>query len=176
MKLETVIVVKIWNWTDEDVNALFKPFIVSREAGKGGNGPTNGYAIFLFSMMDLWGSIFKSRFNVRNKNRENIADFLKRLKTQNADMYDFGSLALDTVADELRNNVIHNYGLRVVSTGNLREWLNIDINSNQQIINIQNTDDRWHIDCLRLKDDMLSVIEGWLIQNNYIHERERKYV
>ena len=166
MRPNTIEIRKIWEWTKDDTNSLFKPFILNNEPGGFGLGPSSGYAIYLFCMMDIWGSIFRNSFNKWGTGK-NIVDFLERLKQKYPDLYEFGDKQLLIVADELRNNVVHNYGLRVIESNNNREWLNIDVNSPMQVINIQD-DDRWHIDCMRLKDHLLEIIREWLLLNNYV--------
>ncbi len=158
---------KIWDWTQNDIEDLFKSFYINRSPGEGGYGPSSGYSIFLFSLMDIWGSIITDNFNVRKRSSKNIVEILKRLRSKYSSNYEFGRGKLEEVADELRNNLVHCYGLRFLDSGKKVEWLNIDVNNVGSIINIQNNK-RWHIDCMRLKDHLLEIIEDWLKTNNYI--------
>lgn len=157
---------KIWNWTQDDIENLFKGFFVNRSPGEYGVGPTNGYAIFLVSLMDIWGAIFRSRFG-KNEARQNIKELLKRFNEKYPTLYGYESNDQEKIADILRNNLVHNYGLRILSSGKIEDWLNIDVNSPGPIINLQDNG-RWHMDCMRLKNHLLIIIKDWLKTNNYI--------
>ncbi len=74
---------------------------------------------------------------------------------------------LDKISDKLRNNLIHYYGLKVLKTGNVEEWLEIIVNGVGPIIFL-NGSKRIQIDCFRLKAHILEIIKGWLKTNNYI--------
>ncbi len=166
MQPDRDIILKIWNWTMKDLEDLFKPFYIPLERGRHGSGPTNGYAIYLFSMMDLWGSIFRNKFNA-NEGRQNVSKFLNLLKEKYPDLYDFQGYRIGDLADKLRNNLSHNYGLRVISTGKIDEWLEIGVNLVGPVI-FKNNSGRLQIDCMRLKDHVYKIIEDWLKTFNYI--------
>jgi len=151
---------KIWDWTRKDIEDLFKAFCIPLEKGVLGSGPTNAYAIYLFCMIDLWGSIFLSKFGERNTG-QNVSHFLNLLNEKSPDLYRFEEGNLSNLADQLRNNLAHNYGLRVIKSNKIQEWLEINVNNVGPII-FTNDNGRIQIDCIRLKDHVLEIIEEWL--------------
>jgi hypothetical protein len=167
MKPSAEMIIKIWKWTEKDTEDLFKSFYIPSEVGHAGSGPTNGYAIYLFSMIDLWGSIFRNKFGDSNEASNNVAYFLKKLQEKYPDSYDFSFETIEKIADKLRNNLSHNYGLRVIKSDKVDEWLEIQVNGVGPAIFL-NDSKRIQIDCMRLKNHMLTLINEWLRTNNYI--------
>lgn len=158
---------KIWDWTQNDIENLFKGFYVEREPGMYGRGPSSGFTIFLVCLMDIWGSLMNDKFGDEKNEKANIGKILGMLRKQKPDLYQYEGEKQDELVIILRHNLVHNYGLKHLANNDLRFWLNIDVNSVGPIIN-QEAEGRWHIDCMRLKNDLLHIFEEWLRTNNYI--------
>jgi hypothetical protein len=154
---------KILKWTHNDTFLLSRGFSLG-PTGQGGSGPSNGFSIYLVTMMDVWGSIFREHFNDQNKKQyqKNIADFLKRLQNQYKELYVFDDE--QQLAEKLRNGLVHNYGLRILQTGDTEDWPTIDVDVTGPIID-KRPNDRWHVDCWRLKDHILEIIDRWVVDH-----------
>ena len=158
--LENDKILKIWDWTQNDIKRLFSVFSKTEP-----ENPTNGFAIFLVCVMDIWGSIFRDQFGDEDYGHcnNNIKVILERLYAYKAANYpDFSSGIPSSIVKTLRHNLVHQYGLSHYKTGFDADHLNIDFDGDQPAINQQASNNRWHIDCGKLKDDLLAVIEEWL--------------
>lgn len=151
-------ILKIWDWTQDDIQNLYSVFD-KRKA----ENPTNGYAIFLVAIMDIWGSIFRDQFGDESPRHSanNIEEVLKRLYQKNPSNYPDLPTAPQDIVKILRHNLVHQYGLAHYKNSSDAYHLNIDFDGVQPAINLQ-TNQRWHIDCDKLKNDLLVVIEDWL--------------
>ncbi len=159
---------KLWEWTKGDVKQLFEGFNLERL-----EGPSNGYTMFLFCLMDIWGSVMRDNFGdeTNGHSNQNVRLFLGSLANHKPGEYeitDSNGQITQGIVKELRHNLVHTYGLGVIKTNSKKDHPNVDISGKQKTINLQITNNRWHVDCRRLKNDILEVIEEWMQNKGYL--------
>ena len=167
IQLDSKNILKVWEWTQNDIQQLFAGFDLQN-----GTGPSSGYAIFLVSLFDIWGSIMLGAFGDETsghskRNIEKILNDLYQLSSANYPIKNPDGSFKEDLVTTLRHNLVHQYGLKHLSSGRTEQHLNIDITDSLPIIN-QQTNKRWHMNCLRLKDDFFTIIKTFLKQNNYL--------
>lgn len=157
------------DWTLSDIYSLSIGICPSGLKGGGGSGPSSGFAIYLACLMDTWGSIINKKFGIQNGDG-NVGIILKLLQDNNRNDYLYTKKEKGDLTNILRNNLVHNYGLKVLFEPDRPElWLNIDINSVGPVIDKR--DGRWHIDCWRLRDHFVLLIKDFAANPECYYEK-----
>lgn len=156
---------KLREWTNRDI----KSFLSITD----NNGyPSNGLAIYLACLMDIWGSVINKCFGAMNTTG-NVITILNLLEEKlGKEKYIFSRGDVDqkeNFASSFRHNLVHNYGLRILATSSDWDHPNIDTVSTPSVINPQDND-RWHIDCVTLAEDLNTVLNDW-VNTNYPQQK-----
>ncbi len=153
------LVAKLYTWTVRDLGLVFNRCFIYNPEEKRYEGPSSSYALLLACLIDLWGSIMRDKFDVRDESKENVEKVLIKLceldKGKNKKYYkifDNGKINKDVVK-LFRHNLVHDFGKKLEKP----EYdLNIDTTGN--VIDQQKTNKRWHINCKKLAEDFLNAL------------------
>jgi|GEM_PF-5884164 len=152
-------------YASNDIELLKKAFSSKPDFGK--SGPSNAYGIYLTSLLDMWGAISNDRFGCVYHSDENVQAMLGILRSEyGGERYDFKPDEIPEVAKALRHNLVHDYGLRIISDQPKvtwkEDWPNVVADQSQTSIETlhKNPDTpnhefcRWSLDVFRLAEDL----------------------
>lgn len=159
--ITSYMITKLYTWTVRDLNLIYDNCFTYSYENCCDDGPSNTYALTLAALIDTWGSIMRDKFGdldhedkAIKKNVEHILDLLYKRDPDNYQIFDVSSNRIrKDIVEIFRHNLIHNLGKK--PKGNEFD-LNIDTKGpgiNQQIEN-----ERWHINCKKLKEDFLNIL------------------
>lgn len=158
VKLPDKMVAKVLDWSINDISILS-----STASSDPINFASSGYSIFLVSLMDIWGAIFNDRFGARGYECSNIGHILRKLRPLRSNSaYIYTGPQQNDLVDRLRNNLVHNYGLRVLLTGQNEDWPSIDSFGRDPAINFDDQSKRWHMDCITVGNDLKDMVKLWV--------------
>lgn len=159
--IDDKLIVKLYNWTRDDLNFIFDKCFIYNHIENRLEGPSNSYAIILASTFDLWGSIIRDEFGndgggETKKNIKKILEKIINLKSTKKDEYlifnENNKLNPD-ITKIFRHNLAHNFG-----KGNRYPGCDLNIDCTGPAMNYQGSNERWHFNCEKLKQDLLNAI------------------
>ena len=126
-------------------------------------GPSSTYSMMLAALVETWGSIMNDEFGkfYSGSTDKNVKIILRKLcdlgEGKNKKNYLIFEKDNDTIqkgiVELFRHNLIHNFGKKPKG---IEFDLNIDCKGLG--INQQEDNQKWHINCKKLKEDLLNVL------------------
>jgi len=155
------LVTKLYAWTVNDVNVIFDScFKWNHERGRW-EGPSSTFSMLLAALIETWGSVINDKFGESGNSDRNVKVILRKIceldRGKNKKYYLIFDDDNDTIKKEatelFRHNLIHNFGKKPKG---IEFDLNID--TERLGMNLQEDNNRWHINCKKLKEDFLNVL------------------
>lgn len=154
--ISNVNIKKLYDWTDHDLNLIYKNCFLPRKGKELDYGPTNSFFIVLMALVDIWGSIMRNKFDYdkeKEHNKKNVIEILTKLSQRNPTLYEFSEHD-DEMPKILRHNIIHTYGKK--------KDFDLNISTTDKYgkrIRLETSNNRWQIDCKGMKDDFLNLLK-----------------
>jgi hypothetical protein len=157
------LITKLYTWTAKDLNEIFDKCFTYNNVDNLLVGPSSTYAIMLAALIETWGSIINDKFGrfYQGSTEKNVKAVMRRIceldDGNNKENYLIFDDDNDTIQKDIvelfRHNLIHDFGKKPKG----REFdLNIDCSGLG--MNQQDGDQRWHLNCKKLKEDFLNVL------------------
>jgi hypothetical protein len=146
---------RLYTWTVRDLELIYDRCFKYNHANSLEEGPTSSFAILLAALFDIWGSIMRDKFGTNGQTNNNVKHVLRKLHAKDNNGY---KIIIDSklhpdIVKLFRHNLVHNFGK---SPEGPEFLLNIDTKGNA--IDQQESNQRWHINCKKLKEDFLNLL------------------
>lgn len=169
-------ITKLYTWTIKDLDEIFSNCFRYNQLEKRLDGPSSTFAMMLAALIETWGSIINDEFGNSGLTNKNVIAVLRKIceldEGKNKDNYLIFENDNDTIQKNIvelfRHNLIHNFGKKPKG----REF---DLNIDCAGLGINKQDnDRWHINCKKLKEDFLNILR--LELPNLLNDKNQKGV
>lgn len=148
-----VDVPRLWKWTKKDLKDIYQSTFENRDDPN--EGPSNTFALVIASQFDIWGSILRDKFGIRGQTQDNLLKILKLLKADYPSLY---PKITDDLPNIFRHNLVHCFGKSPMGPS-----FDLNIETKGKPLNKQKIDGRYHINCKKLFEHFVKVVEKQLL-------------
>lgn len=149
------LVTRLYTWTVRDLELIYDRCFKYNHTNSLEEGPTSSFAILLAALFDIWGSIMRDKFGAKYQTKTNVEFVLDKLHFHHENSYKImeDNKINQNIVKLFRHNLVHNFGKNPEGP----EFL-LNIDTKGDAINQQKSNQRWHINCKKLKEDFLNLL------------------
>ena len=167
------LITKLYTWTVNDLNKIFDTCFIWNPEQDRYDGPSSIFSMILAALIDTWGSVLNDEFGGKSGNTDkNVKAVLRRISSMegNKDNYRIFKDDNDTIDEQavelFRHNLIHNFDKKP-------KGVEFDLNIDTRGLGMnQQENGRWHVNCKKMKEDLLNVLR--LELPNMLSETHKK--